>query len=256
MQSDVRESRARRDRYRRQGAQLYRELRLKHWATGPPAFCRRPFSWCRADPHPAACRHVAMAGGTRPKRPMPLLLAVPVLGHVVLLFFLIDKRDEYQLCNYILKFKATQFLSSGIPAATLASAALHARSKTMRATARPARPAPTPPSSTRSSSNSDPHRHPLVRLAPSRSGYARGGREELFALRRCGSTQTASSTERDLAAAEALTRGGRVSHVVADGRANARAAHGVQRRTGGASLLFLYDVTAPRPLGVCNGGMS
>ena len=29
--------------------QLYRELRLKHWATGPPAFCRRPFSWCRAQ---------------------------------------------------------------------------------------------------------------------------------------------------------------------------------------------------------------
>ena len=29
--------------------QLYRELRLKHWATGPPAFCRQPLPWCRAQ---------------------------------------------------------------------------------------------------------------------------------------------------------------------------------------------------------------
>ena len=58
----------------------------------------------------------------------------------VLLFFLIDKRDEYQLCNYILKFKATQFLSSGTRRRrSRAPSSTCVRSKTMRATARPAR---------------------------------------------------------------------------------------------------------------------
>lgn len=36
-------------------------------------------------------------------------------------FFMVDKQDEFQLCEFILNFKGTQFISSGVVSAMIAS---------------------------------------------------------------------------------------------------------------------------------------
>ena len=235
--------------------QLYRELRLKHWATGPPAFCRRPFSWCRAQIlHTLLPADMSQWQVARdPNALCLLLLAVcPYFGistwMFVLLFFLIDKRDEYQLCDYILKFKATQFLSSGIPAATLASAKLY-----MCAIKDYAGDCATGAPGTHSTFIYEIVVEPIrivilwLAFALLACGYARGGREELFALEavRIDAADGQLDGVRDLKLLRKLSlEEGRVSYTSWQMAAlNARAAHGVQRRTGGVLPYFLlYDV--------------
>ena len=100
----------------------YREMRLKHWA-GYPQFwprgscCPRPYTWFRARFLYAILPADAGRWQTlrNPKTVGIFMLSFCPFYAVsvwvfVLLFCLIDKTDEYQLSQYILKFKTTQFL--------------------------------------------------------------------------------------------------------------------------------------------------
>ena len=108
-------------------SRLFREMRLKHWAVAPPSW-KRPFARLRAltlyalQPADATIWKVAQD----PFALFVLALSVtPTLAVnvwvFVALFFLIDKRDEFQLVNYILKFKASQFVSGGLFSTSYAS---------------------------------------------------------------------------------------------------------------------------------------
>ena len=98
----------------------YREMRLKHWA-GYPQFwprgscCPRPYTWFRARFLYAILPADAGRWQTlrNPKTVGIFMLSFCPFYAVsvwvfVLLFCLIDKTDEYQLSQYILKFKTTQ----------------------------------------------------------------------------------------------------------------------------------------------------
>ena len=97
-------------------------MRLKHWA-GYPQFwprgscCPRPYTWFRARFLYAILPADAGRWQTlrNPKTVGIFMLSFCPFYAVsvwvfVLLFCLIDKTDEYQLSQYILKFKTTQFL--------------------------------------------------------------------------------------------------------------------------------------------------
>ena len=104
----------------------YRELRLRNWAKHPhiwPAGHCLPniYNWVRARFLYAVLP--ADANVWRVLRdPIAVFIYMLTLTPTycistwmfVVLFFFIEKSDEYQLVNYILKFKATQFLSVGI----------------------------------------------------------------------------------------------------------------------------------------------
>ena len=91
-------------------------MRLKHWA-GRGSCCPRPYTWFRARFLYAILP--ADAGRWQTLR-NPKTVGIFMLSSCpfyavsvwvfVLLFCLIDKTDEYQLSQYILKFKTTQFL--------------------------------------------------------------------------------------------------------------------------------------------------
>lgn len=126
-------------------SKIYNANRLKHWKQQPPAFwpanrsLPNPYNWFRARMLYA----LQPADGTIWKNlrdpvalGIMLLKSTPTYGINVwtfcVLFFLIDKRDEFQLVHFILKFKGFQFLSSGLIAMTFASAKMFRCAADMR----------------------------------------------------------------------------------------------------------------------------
>mgnify|MGYP006264902075 CR=1 FL=1 len=105
-------------------------MRLKHWA-GYPQFwprgscCPRPYTWFRARFLYAILPADAGRWQTlrNPKTVGIFMLSFCPFYAVsvwvfVLLFCLIDKTDEYQLSQYILKFKTTQCATATPPPAS------------------------------------------------------------------------------------------------------------------------------------------
>ena len=104
----------------------YRHMRLRNWAAYPHLWpanrcLPNPYNWFRAHflyaIFPADASRWKMLRD--PFAVVIILLSLCPLYAVsvwmfILLFFLIDKRDEHQLVGYILKFKATQFLTVGL----------------------------------------------------------------------------------------------------------------------------------------------
>ncbi|KAL1507108.1 hypothetical protein AB1Y20_007964 [Prymnesium parvum] len=117
---------------------LFREFRLKGWPTSGPPFwpkgsmCPKGYTWFRAN----VLYSVLPADGTTwSVLRTPTGFIVFCIGMTsayaanvwlfVILFFLIDKRDEFQLVNFILKFKGFQAVSALISAASASSAMYH-----------------------------------------------------------------------------------------------------------------------------------
>jgi len=115
-------------------AELCREFRLKGWPTHSPRFwprgscCPNPGNWLRAKALYALLPADATTWRTLRSPFGFFVFCVGCTSYYgasvwlfVLLFFLIDKRDEYQLVNYVLKFKGFQAISALISAAFAAS---------------------------------------------------------------------------------------------------------------------------------------
>jgi len=110
----------------------YSTLLLVNWATAYPVFWRKgeslpqPYTWLRAR-YLYAVYPADVTTFNKMKNPLYLLImglklyssltGVPIF---ILQWFFIDKKDEFQVVNFILSFKAYQFLSGVYTAASLA----------------------------------------------------------------------------------------------------------------------------------------
>ncbi|KAL3921968.1 MAG: hypothetical protein SGPRY_004721 [Prymnesium sp.] len=111
---------------------LFRKFRLKGWPNKGPRIwprgkrCPRPLYWLRAR----VLYTVLPADGTTwsvLRQPTGFIAYAANVWLFVILFFLIDKRDEFQLVNFILKFKGFQAVSALISAASASSAMCNVR---------------------------------------------------------------------------------------------------------------------------------
>ena len=188
---------------------------------------------------------------------MMLVSATPTLAInvwvFVIFFFLIDKRDEFQLVNFILKFKAFQF-ASGVIAAVQAALKLYQCVNVVGLceTAAPGQTAWFP-----FEIACEPLRVIVVWAAFALlwCGHARGGREEIIALEtvRIDAADGELDGSRDIAKLRAAERKGeemQASHAIDDDEVhaaseaarkkfNASVAHG-----GFLGYFMLYDLCA------------
>jgi len=263
---------------------LYKELRLKHWKTEAPAFwpanraLPNPYNWLRAK----VLYSLFPADGTMWKTLRdPFAVGVFLCKSTpkyainvwtfVFLFFLIDKRDEYQLVSFILKFKSFQFLSGGLIAMTFASVKMFSCASDMKSADYfssendPSTPlwkidacathAPGSHDSFWIEIAMEPVRIILIWVAflLLRSGYAKGGKEELLALEqvRIDAADGSLDGARDV---KKLRRKSNVTHQASNdidddeflaATERARLEMGAQTKTGGYLPVFLlWDVFA------------